>query len=173
MFFTKARCRFTQYMLNKFGIKSWLTSDVSSKYTVNGFPYFGKDEERESPIPLGEFIAFKLAEPYTGYGRNITVDNFFTSASLVSKLLAKRTTLVGTIRRNKKELLNLAKQAKNGMTKFLTILYKSKDFIFTTYKSKLNKKVFILSSMYLSVEVKKNEPCIPETIRFLIAQILV
>ena len=132
-------------MPNKFGIKFWLVSDVGSKYTVNGFPYFGKDEERESPIPLGEFIAFKLAEPYTGHGRNITVDNFFTSASLVSKLLAKRTTLVGTIRRNKRELSNLARQVKDGMTQFLTILYKSKDFILTIYKSKPNKKVLIFS----------------------------
>ncbi|KAL9918981.1 uncharacterized protein ACN427_001074 isoform 2-T2 [Glossina fuscipes fuscipes] len=104
LFPTKARCRFTQYMPkkpDKFGIKFWLASDLSNKYIVNGFPHLGKDEGRESSIPLGEFVTLKLAESYTGHERNITVDNFFTSASLASKLLTKRTTLVGTIRRNK------------------------------------------------------------------------
>ncbi|KAL9905270.1 rhodopsin 4 isoform 1-T4 [Glossina fuscipes fuscipes] len=107
LFPTKARCRFTQYMPNKpdkFGIKFWLASDVTSKYIVHGFPYLGKDEGRESSIPLGEFVTLKLAEPYTGHGRNIIVDNSFTSESLASKLLAKRTTLIGNIRRNKTDV---------------------------------------------------------------------
>ncbi|CAL7933005.1 unnamed protein product [Xylocopa violacea] len=87
LFPTKARCRFTQYMPNKpdkFGIKFWLVSDVSSKYIVNGFPHLGKDEGRESSVPLGEFVTLKLAKPYTGHGRNITTDNFFTSVSLAT-----------------------------------------------------------------------------------------
>lgn len=103
LFPTKARCRFTQYMSNKpdkFGIKFWLASDVRSKYLINGFPYLGKDETRESNIPLSEFVVTKLAEPYLGCGRNITTDNFFTSISLAKKLHAKKITLVGTIRAN-------------------------------------------------------------------------
>uniref|UniRef100_A0A1B0B4S7 PiggyBac transposable element-derived protein domain-containing protein n=1 Tax=Glossina palpalis gambiensis TaxID=67801 RepID=A0A1B0B4S7_9MUSC len=151
---------------DKFGIKFWLASDVSSKYIVNGFPYLGKDEGREPSISLGEFVTLKLAEPCTGHGRNITVDNFFTSASLASKLLANRTTLVGTIRRNKGELPKLARQAKDGMTRFSTILYKSKNFIFKIYKAKPNKKVLILSSMHSPVEIEKNDTRIPKTIRF-------
>uniref|UniRef100_A0A1A9US35 DDE_Tnp_1_7 domain-containing protein n=1 Tax=Glossina austeni TaxID=7395 RepID=A0A1A9US35_GLOAU len=169
LFPTKARCRLSQYMPNKpdkFSIKFWLASDVSSKYIVNGFPYLGKDEGRESSIPLGEFVTSKLAQPYTGHGRNITVDNFFTSASVASKLLAKRTTLVGTIRRNKRELPKLARQAKDSMVRFSTILYKSEDFILTIYKAKPNKKVLILSSMHSSVQIETNDIRIPETIRF-------
>ncbi|XP_011162891.2 piggyBac transposable element-derived protein 4-like [Solenopsis invicta] len=80
LFPTKARCRFTQYMPNKpdkFGIKFWLASDVNNKYVVNGFPYLGKDERREPSVSFGEFIVLKLVEPYTGHGRNITMDNFF------------------------------------------------------------------------------------------------
>lgn len=168
LFPTKARCRFTQYIPNKpdkFGIKFWLASDVGSKYVVNGFPYLGKDEGRESSVPLGEFVTLKLVEPYTGHGRNITADNFFTSASLVSKLLAKKTTFVGTIRRNKKELPKLAKQTKDKMARYSTVLYKSKDSILSIYKAKPNKKVLILSSMHSSVEIEKNHTRIPDTIR--------
>lgn len=72
LFPTRARCRFTQYMHkkpNKFGIKFWLASDVKSKYIINGFPYLGKDEVRESSVPLGEYVVLKLMEPYTMKGR--------------------------------------------------------------------------------------------------------
>nr|XP_033199850.1 uncharacterized protein LOC117162111 [Bombus vancouverensis nearcticus] len=93
LFPSKTRCRFTQYMSNKpdkFGIKFWLACDVNSKYTINVFPYLGKDKKRENSISLGEFVALKLMELFTGCGRNLTTDNFFTSASLATKLLAKK-----------------------------------------------------------------------------------
>lgn len=88
LFPSKARCRFTQYMPNKpnkFGIKFWLASDVSSKYVLNGFPYLGKDEQQPSSMLLSEHAVLKLVEPYTGCGRNVTTDNFFTSMSLATK----------------------------------------------------------------------------------------
>ena len=97
-----------QYMPNKpdkFGIKSWLASNVDSKYIINALPYLGKDEDSTMKIvPLTEYVVLKLIEPLTGCGRIVTIDNFFTSISIATKFLAKRTTLVGTIRSNKREL---------------------------------------------------------------------
>ncbi|CAK9833051.1 PiggyBac transposable element-derived protein 4 [Anthophora retusa] len=168
LFSTKARCRFTQYMPNKpdkFGIKFWLASDVSTSYIINGFPYLGKDERREPSVPLGEFVTLKLVEPYTGCGRNITTDNCFTNVSLVTKLLAKKTTVVGTIRANRRELPKLAKQKNDNMVRFSTKLYRSNNCTLTIYKAKPNKKVLILSSMHNSVQVEENDTRIPETIR--------
>ena len=168
LFPTKSRCRFTQYMPNKpdkFGIKFWLASDVNSKYIINGFPYLGKDESRDPSVPLGEFVALKLVEPYTGRGRNITMDNFFTSIPIATKLFRKKTTVVGTIRANKRELPKLAKQKKDKMTRFSTKLYRTNNCTLTVYKAKQNKKVLILSSMHQSVKIEKNDACIPETIR--------
>lgn len=112
LFPTIARSRFTQYMPNKphkFGITFWLEVDVQTKYILNGFPYIGKDETRCSKS-LGEFVTLKLAEPYLQRGRNITTDNVFTSIPLAEKLLAKKATLVGTIRSNKRELPKPAKE---------------------------------------------------------------
>lgn len=126
---------------DKSGIKFWLASDVNSKYLVNGFPYLGKDDIRPQSTSLSEFVVLKLVEPYTGHGRNITTDNFFTSLSLAKKLLSKRTTLVGTIRANKKELPKTAKGKKDNMTRFSTLLYKSEDCVLTIYKSKQKKSV--------------------------------
>ncbi|CAL7933003.1 unnamed protein product [Xylocopa violacea] len=130
LFPTKARCRFTQYMPNKpdkFGIKFWLASDVRCKYIINGFPYLGKEESKEPSVPLGEFVTMKLAEPYVGCGRNITTDNFFTSLPLTTKLLAKKTTIVGTIRANRKELPRLAKLKNDDKPLFSTKLYRSNN----------------------------------------------
>ena len=168
LFPTKARCRFTQYMPNKpnkFGIKFWLASDVKSKYVVNAFPYLGKDAVRLS-VPLGEFVVLKLMEPYIGCGRTMTTDNFFTSLSLARKLITKRTSLVGTIRQNKRELPKLAKSKKNNMPRFSTIVYKTENCTLTIYKSKPNKKVLLLSSKHKSVKIEKDSKRLPETVVF-------
>lgn len=51
---------------------------------------------------------------------------YFTNMSLTFKLLAERTTLVGTFRGNKRELPIAAKQQKDNVFHLLTLLYKSK-----------------------------------------------
>ena len=169
LFPSKTRCRFTQYMPNKpdkFGIKFWLACDVKSKYIINGFPYLGKDERRDCSIPLGEFVVLKLMDPFTGCGRTVTTDNFFTSVSLAKKLLARKTTIVGTIRGNKRELPKLAKEKKDKMVRFSSKFYKSNYITLTVYKSKPKKKVLVLSSKHNSIEIEKSSKRIPETIRF-------
>ncbi|XP_043580627.1 uncharacterized protein LOC122566849 [Bombus pyrosoma] len=98
----------------------------------------GKDETRCS-IPLGEFLTLKLAEPYLQRGRNITTDNFFTSIPLAKKLLAQKTSLVGTIRSNERELPKPAKEKKDKMTLFSSDLYKSENCTLTVYESKPKK----------------------------------
>ncbi|KAL2743803.1 piggyBac transposable element-derived protein 4-like [Vespula maculifrons] len=74
LFPTKIRCKFT-------------------RYKVYSFSYLGKEKSR----PLDEFVVLKLVSSI-GCWRNITTDNFFTSASLATKLLAKRTTLLSNVR---------------------------------------------------------------------------
>lgn len=86
----------------------------------------------------------------------MTIDNFFTSLSLATKLITKRTSLVGTIRRNKRELPKLVKSKKDNMPSFSTILYKTDNCTLTIYKTKLNKKVLLLSSKCKSAKIKKN-----------------
>lgn len=50
----------------------------------------------------GMNVVLRLAEPLEK-GRNITCDNFFTSAELAHELMKKRFTLLGTLRMNRKE----------------------------------------------------------------------
>jgi len=105
LFPTKARCRFTQFMPNKpdkFCIKFWILAELNFKYCLNLKPYLGKDEERVTS--LGTHIVMILMEPCFGHGYNVTMDNFFTRVKLAQMLLDKRTSLVGTVRLNRKEM---------------------------------------------------------------------
>ena len=108
LFATKCRCPFTQYMPSKpgkFGIKFWVLADAEKPYVLNMKPYLGKqfDEDRGA-LQLGEFVVLDLMQPYLGKGYNVTTDNFFTSFRLSQKLLQKKTTIVGTVRANRREL---------------------------------------------------------------------
>ena len=113
LFPTKAPRRFTQYMANKpdkIGIKFWLAVDVKSKYILNAIPYLRcKDEARPTTQKLSESVVIELLEPYLGKGRNATTDNFFTSTHLATELRKKKTSLVGTLNKIRKEVPPLVK----------------------------------------------------------------
>ena len=89
LFPTKSCCRFTQYMLNKpekFDIKLWLAVDVESKNILNAILYLGKDQSRPSTQRLSDNVVMTLMELFTGIGRNVTTNNFFTSFLFAKKL---------------------------------------------------------------------------------------
>lgn len=167
LFPSKARCRFTQYMSNKpdkFGLKFWMLADVNSKYVLNAFPYLGKDEQRPQDQNLGEYVVLRLAEPFLGAGRNITTDNFFTSLALARKLKAKKTSLVGTLNRIRKEIPRSVKHTKDALHS--SRLFKSGDTTLTSYQGKVHKNVLLLSTLHSSVEVASDGKKLPETVHF-------
>lgn len=91
----------------------------------------------------------ELMEPFTGCGRAVTTDNFFTSKSLATQLLAKKTTLVGTIRSNKRELPIIAKQKKDDMKRFSSKIFTTDNCTLTIYKSKKKKYFYLVLSINL------------------------
>lgn len=50
-------------------------------------------------------VVKRLAASLLNSGKNITIDNYFTSYLLVFQLLQVRTSTVGTLRKNKREIL--------------------------------------------------------------------
>lgn len=144
LFPTKARCKFTQYMPNKpdkFGIKFWVLADLKTKYCLNIKPYLGKDEQRTSS--LGTHVVMSLMEPYLGRGYNVTTDNFFTNQDLAVKLLNKRTSIVGTVRLNRKEIPVAARLPLHA-----SIFYSSGSVNMVRYQAKANKTVVVMSTLH-------------------------
>jgi hypothetical protein len=148
----KSRCPFTQYMQSKpdkFGIKNWFICCSETSYVLSGFPYLGKDDTRDARVPLGEHVVMTLMEPYYGLGLNVTTDNFFTSLSCIKKLKEKKSTMVGTVRLNKREIppsFVECKQMQLYESKFA--FHEESQTLLVSYKAKRNKLVVLMSSQH-------------------------
>lgn len=167
LFPSKARCRFTQYMPNKpdkFGIKFWLSVDVDTKYLLNGFPYVGKDETANPQLRLSENVVIKLTEPHLNKGRNITTDNYFTSIKLAEKLKSKNTTLVGTMKKNRREIPISLKNMRSNL--YSSTILEHNNITLTIYQAKRNKSVFLLSSLHSTVKTEDSLKKLPDSIAF-------
>jgi hypothetical protein len=60
-----------------------------TKYLCNTFAYLGKDQLHSANESLPDSVVMRLMSPYLNKGRNVTTDNFFTSASLARTLKQK------------------------------------------------------------------------------------
>ena len=119
-------------------------------------PYVGKEDRPQ--IGVAEHVVMSLMEPYHNTGQNVTTDNYFTLLKTAKNLLQHNITMVGTMRKNKREIpLELHADTKQQP------LYTSR-FLFTTdgikilyYKAKKKKDVFLLSSIHTAPVVNENE----------------
>ncbi|XP_050307483.1 piggyBac transposable element-derived protein 4-like [Anthonomus grandis grandis] len=105
----RGRCNFRQYIPskpNKYGLKIFAMVDAKTFYTCNMEVYVGK--QPESPFQASNSstaVVQRLCQSIKGTCRNITVDNWFTSMELLNSLQSDfKLTLLGTVRKNKREL---------------------------------------------------------------------
>ena len=91
----KERSGFRQCMPkkpSKYGIKIWMMCDCAMKYKMNAKVYLGK-ENNEIARGLATDVICKLVQPISGQdrgGRNVTINNFFTSVDLENQLKNKK-----------------------------------------------------------------------------------
>ncbi|CAJ1048438.1 piggyBac transposable element-derived protein 3-like [Xyrichtys novacula] len=110
---SKNRCCFLQNIAtkpDKFGIKFWVACDLKSKYICNVLSYLGKDPSRPSGERLSENVVLRLMEPFLDKCRNVTTDNFFTLLSLAQRLLRRKTTILGTVNKIRREIPQSSRQ---------------------------------------------------------------
>lgn len=138
-------------------------ADVDTKYMLNAFPYLGKDETRPNDKSLSEFVVLRLMDPFLNKELNVTCDNFFTSVSLAEQLQNYRTSLLGTMRTNRKELPPCARNAKNELHS-TNILQNKKGHTLTIYQCKPRKNVLFLSSLHRHVPIQASGKKKPETV---------
>lgn len=80
-------------------------------------------------------------------GRNITMDNYFTSVPLVKDLLSRKTTVLGTLRKNKREIPPSFLLARNKPVHTNMFAF-TKTETLVSYKAKANKIVLALSTLH-------------------------
>lgn len=103
----RGHCPFRVYMPSKpakYGMKIWIMADCGTAYAGNLQVYLGKASDGIVEKQQGARIVRDLSEYIYGSGRNITMDNFFTSYDLAIHLLSKSLTIVGTMRKSRTEL---------------------------------------------------------------------
>ena len=152
---------------DKFGIKFWCLADTESKYLCNAFSYLGKDPLKKGSNPLSLHVCEKLMTPYFNKGYNVTMDNFFTSLELAELFLSKKTTIIGTIRKHRREVPALENEMKTKQLYSNKILSHKSKCSLTVYKGKKNKNVYLMSTMHPNVRIDNSHPKkLPETIEY-------
>lgn len=142
----------------KYGVNMKDLNEVTFPFTYGSQVYAGKPEQPgDYHIPTTEGITLRLLENY-GWnklqGVNLTTDNLYSSIPLARKLLAKKMTFLGTLRKNRRGLTPNMKKT-HGRDHLSTIVWfektGSKKLSLTSYvsksKSKGWKNILVLSSI--------------------------
>ncbi|CAF4896057.1 unnamed protein product [Rotaria socialis] len=104
------RCNFHQYIPSKpgkYGLKILWCWDSSTAYPLNRDVYLGRQSETSAATQATNRISNLVkrpVRPWINTDRTVTTDNYFSSVELGEELLGMNTTLVGTMRRSKKEI---------------------------------------------------------------------
>lgn len=159
----RGRCSFKMYLPSKpckYGIKIFACVETESKYFFNGSIYGGKiglNPEKNQAFN----VVCNLMDPLLNKGYNLCTDNFYTSFQLAHFLIKKKTTLVGTVRKNKAEIPVIFNSSKNRDPGDFLYGYQ-KDLTLLSYVPKKNKHVLLLSTLHTSHQSIIND--LPEMI---------
>ena len=146
----RGRCGFKVYMPakpDKYGLKIFSLADAGTAYFYNGIPYLGAAMRQQGALQIPTQQVLQVVQPIINSHRTITVDNYFTSMELADELLERNLTIVGTMRRNKRELpqnMLYARRIDVQKTKFLY----QRDKILVSYVPKPRKLVLLLSTAF-------------------------
>lgn len=172
----RGRCKFRQYIRSKpdkYGIKIYALVDSRTFFTVNMEIYAGK-QPKNSPYELDNSAAAvveRLIKPIDKSARNITMDNYFTSIPLANDLFAHhKTTIVGTIRKNKAQLPANFLEIKQRPVKSSIFGFgkEPNNTLLVSYVPKKNKNVLMLSTLHDDdvIDPATDEEYKPEVITF-------
>jgi len=148
------RVAFRQYIPTKpgkFGLKIYWVVDADNSFPLRCLPYIGEKtltpEEKSCASSLPEAVVRKLVHKYLGEGRCITGDNYFSSLALTQFLLQERTTYVGTVRKNRRELPPASKTTA-GRKRGDTQHFYTENATLCSFWDKGTAPVILMSSMH-------------------------
>lgn len=157
---TRNRCSFRQYLPlkpGKYGVKIFWLVDSQTNYPIAGEVYLGKQPKAHRSTGVAHDLIMRLAKDYLYLGANITLDNFFVSYKLAQSLVAKDTTITGTIRPKKRELPSVFTSAEEAKKRGpnQSIFCFSNECELVSYTSNSNKNVLLLSTAHATEAVNE------------------
>lgn len=147
----RGRCAFRQYIPSKpakYGIKIFALVDVHYPYTFNLEIYAG--QQPEGPFRFSNErhdVVMRMVQPVLGKNMNITMDNWFSSLRVAKQLFENGTTMVGTVRKDKREVPRELRVA-TGNPPFSSRFAFHKPCTMVSYVPKPNKVVILMSTMH-------------------------
>ena len=155
----RGRCPFRQYIPSKpakYGIKMWFLCDSSNFYAFNTQVYVGRDRNCAPERNIGQRVVLDLTEGLSD--RNVTCDNFFTSYALAAELHKRRMTIVGTIRKNRKEIPPVLIDMRRKPTFSTEIVYEhTLQAVMLSYVPRRYRLVILLSTYHNHVNINQND----------------
>ena len=137
---------------DRYGLKILTLNDATTHYLFNAIPYCGVISDKDQAESIPSYYVRRLCQPIYNTGRNITCDNWFTSIPICQKMLEEyNITMVGTLRKNKREIPAEFKTKQTDGTK-VQFAY-SDGKILVSYNPKSNKIVLLLSSYHMNGKI--------------------
>ena len=166
----KGRCSFLQYMPSKpakYGIKIFWLCDASLTYASNARIYVGRLPGSEPEKKSCSKCSYSTSIPLQGSGRNVTMDNYFTGVPLAKTMLQRKLTIVGTMKKCKREILECMKPVKSRETKTSIFGFNDQLTMVSYVPPKKNKVMILLSTMHHERSIdEENHKKRPEIIKF-------
>ena len=131
----------------KYDIKIFWLCDASLTYLSNARIYLGRQPGSEPEKNLGQTVVIQLTSPLQDSVRNVTMDNYFTGVPLAKTMLQRKLTIVGTMKKSKREIPECMKPAKSRETK-TSIFGFNDQLTMISYVPQKNKAVLLLSTMH-------------------------
>ena len=150
----RGRVSFRQYIPSKpdkYGMKFFLLVSKNSHYIYNAIPYCGRNERETVHVGLASDIVKELCVPIYSSGRNITCDNYFTSADLAEYLSSKNLTLLGTMKQNRREIPPVLFEGSHPIGSSTFAFHEKLTIV--NFRAKRNKNVVLLSTMHADAEI--------------------
>ncbi|KAG5887799.1 hypothetical protein JTB14_019390 [Gonioctena quinquepunctata] len=133
-----------------------ILAESKTHYMCNAEVYTGKEinkqpksskQFKEKSLSHPTQVVMRITEPFYHSKRNLTADNWYTSIEAARMLKEKGLTFVGTMKKNKREILaaflpSKAREVGSSIFGFTS------DLTLVSYVPKQNKSVILLSSMH-------------------------
>ena len=131
--------------LKKCGVDVFWLCETTTGFAMNATIYIGREAYSAPQRNLGNDLVMNLCSVYFDTGRDIYLDRYFTSHSLVCIMLHQNLKLVGTVIANQREIPLQLKSTRGREVESIEALnFYTNKILLLSYDPKRNRNVLIM-----------------------------